>query len=279
MLRQFLTVVLAVMASLGLAPPAFAQTAWQPGPSAAGDDTYQGSVDVPADGAVLPLNQLATFSGWFVDTTAQGWSGADDVQVFIGTMDSGKSLGHGVTGLPRSDVASLLNNPFWSASGWSAQIDPAALGSGQNPVSVYLHTPGKGWWFTQLSVSVANTTGGIAGPPTGGPGPVVTVSAPVEDERISDRLGDYRITGTARDPVAGGRAIDRVQVWLNGEQNTPGAIFLGDADIATDGSFELHFSPSNQTAIASNLYVYAHSDVSNRTTLVLVRIVIVDKPL
>jgi hypothetical protein len=274
MLRGLLSgSALALICLLTLATVASAQTVWQPGPGASGDNTYQGTVDLPTNGAVLPLNQLATVSGWFVDTTANGWSGADDVQVFIGTMGTGTALGHGATGLARPDVASALNNPFWSASGYSAQIDPAALGSGQNVLSVYLHTPAKGWWFTQVSVSVANTSGGLAG----GAAPSVTVTAPVEGEKISNRLGDYLISGSARDEVAGGKAIDRVQVWLNGEQNTANAIYLGDADVATDGTFQLHWTPAGFTAIPSNVYVYAHSDVSNKTTEVVIPIVIIAK--
>ena len=63
------------------ATPAMAQTAgWQPGPGAILDNTYDGVVDVPANGATVPSGGSFAVSGWFVDTEAQGWSGADDAQ-------------------------------------------------------------------------------------------------------------------------------------------------------------------------------------------------------
>ncbi len=251
---------------------------WSPGSGATGDNTFVGSVDQPAPGATLTVDHLATLNGWFVDTSAQGWPGADDLQVFAGSMDTGIPLGHGLLGVPRPDVAASLNNPFWGTAGWSITIDPGALPLGPNTLSVYVHTPGKGWWFTQLPVNVAATTGGVSGPALAAGGPIVTVSAPLEGEQVSDRLGNYRITGTARDPVSGGKAIDRVQVWLNGEQNTDNAIFIGDADIGSDGSWKVDFSPGQFTPIASNLYVYAHSDVTNKTTLVVVHFFVVDHP-
>jgi hypothetical protein len=247
---------------------------WSPGPSAVGDNTYAGGIDSPAGGATLSIDRLATLSGWFVDKSAQGWTGADDLQVFSGTMDSGTSLGHGTLGLPRSDVANSLNNPYWSAAGWSAVIDPGALSLGQNTLSIYVHTPGKGWWFTQLPVTVGTSGGGVAGPLRAEGGPVVTVTAPVDGERISTRLGNYRLTGTARDPVAGPKAIDRIQVWFNGERNSDQGTFIGDANIAPDGSWELDFGPWQYSPLISNMYFYVHSDMTNKITLVVVHFVL-----
>jgi hypothetical protein len=152
------------------------------------------------------------------------------------------------------------------------------MSPGPNTLSVYVHTPGNGWWYTQVPVNVAATTSQVAGPPVAAGGPVVTVTAPQDGQQLSDRLGNFRITGTALDPVTGAKGIDRVQVWLNGEKNTDNATFLGDADVATDGSWELDFSPSEYTPIASNLYVYVHSDVTDKTTLKLVHFFIVDRP-
>jgi hypothetical protein len=197
----------------------------------------------------------------------------------MGTMDSGTSLGHGTLGLPRSDVASSLNNAYWAAAGWSAVVDPGAMPLGPNTLSVYVHTPGKGWWFTQLSVTVGASTNGVSGPAVAVGGPIVTVTAPQEGERISNRLGNYRITGTARDRIAGANGIDRIQVWLNGEHDTDQSTYIGDADVAADGSWGLDFGPWRYNAIASNMYIYVHSDVSNKVTLVVVHFQIVDRPL
>ena len=38
---------------------------------------------------------------------------------------------------------------------------------------------------------------------------------------------------------------------------------LGNADLAGDGSWRLSFSPTKFPSINSNLYVYAHSSVTN----------------
>jgi len=269
------TLALIGLLMLSMPGPAVAQQAlsnatWSPGPNAVGDNTYAGGVDAPGNGAALSLNRFATLSGWFVDKSAQGWTGADDLQVFSGTMDSGTLLGHGTLGLPRSDVASALNNPYWSAAGWSAVIDPGGMALGPNTLSIYIHTPDKGWWFTQLSVSVGPSQGAVAGPQRTSGGPIVTVTAPQDGERISTRLGNYRVTGTARDPVAGPRGINRIQVWLNGEQNTDQASFIGDADIATDGSWEIDFGPWRYPPMASNMYIYVHSGMTSKITLVVV---------
>jgi hypothetical protein len=127
-----------------------------------------------------------------------------------------------------------------------------------------------------MGVTVTVSGGGVSGPMLAVGGPIVTVAAPLEGEIVSTRLGNYRVTGTARDPVAGPRAIDSVQVWLNGEHDTPHASFIGDAEIASDGAWGLDFGPWRFTPITSNLYVYAHSDVSNKTALVVVHFVLVD---
>src|ERR1043165_9911974 len=46
---------------------------WIAGPDGTGDASYSGAIDQPPD-----PNSL-TISGWVVDTSAQGWSGIDDV--------------------------------------------------------------------------------------------------------------------------------------------------------------------------------------------------------
>ena len=79
--RSFLALLSsALVAGAMVAPlPASAQTGgWQPGPGAAGDNTYEGFIDGPAAGATVSTNGF-TVNGWFVDTSAQGWSGADDI--------------------------------------------------------------------------------------------------------------------------------------------------------------------------------------------------------
>src|SRR5690349_11341729 len=81
---------LATLWLVALVPVAAAQSAgWQPGPGAALDNTYAGFIDGPTNGATVAGSGSFAVFGWFVDKTAQGWAGADDVQVWLGTMDGG----------------------------------------------------------------------------------------------------------------------------------------------------------------------------------------------
>ena len=129
---------------------------WKPGPGAQGANTYAGVIDAPRDGSQVSRPGTLQVAGWLVGTTARGWSGIDDVEVFLGLMnDGGIPLAHALFALPRPDVATALNNPYWSASGWGAQIPTASLFAGSNELTVYAHSPEKGWWYTQVHVVVA----------------------------------------------------------------------------------------------------------------------------
>src|SRR5216683_3189103 len=109
---------------LASVPAALAQSAgWQPGPDAAADSTYDGFVDIPHNGDSVPGSGSFTVAGWFVDTTAQGWAGADDIQVWLGTMDGGgRMLAKAAFAQNRPDVGAATGNPYWSASGFGASI-------------------------------------------------------------------------------------------------------------------------------------------------------------
>src|SRR5919197_729499 len=118
--RQSFAAALAVSAVIGLmlVPfPAAAQTAgWQPGPGGVLDNTYDGFIDVPAANATVSTNGFEV-DGWFVDRTAEGWAGTDDVQVWLGTMDGGgRMLAKAQIAQSRPDVAGALGDPFWAAS-------------------------------------------------------------------------------------------------------------------------------------------------------------------
>jgi hypothetical protein len=276
------------LVALSVTPSAFAQQlpspgAWQPGPGATGDNTYLGFVDTPSNSASITSAAPLSVSGWFVDTTAQGWAGADDMQVFLGAMDGGKLLARGSVGLNRADVGSALGNAAWSAAGWRAVVDATTLPVGQNTLSAYLHTPAKGWWALQVTLTVGGQTVGSTGellapaPAAQGPPPSVTVSSPLDGQYVSTRNRSFAITGTARDPLNGARGIDWVEVWLNGEANTDHAIFLGSADIAADGAWSINFDPDTFPPVNSNLYVYAHSGVNGKQTLRVVHFYLTDR--
>jgi len=275
------------------ATPALAQTAgWQPGPGAILDNTYQGTVDVPTNGATVPGGGSFAVSGWFVDTTAQGWSGADDVQVWLGTMDGGgKMLAKAIVAQDRPDVASALGNAFYVSSGFTAAVPGSSVPAGSQTLNVYVHTGGKGWWFKPLTV-----TGGGAGPGTAttptppttpaapsapaagssGGAPQVSVSSPTENQNVSTK-STFDIQGNATDPGVGPSGIDRVEVWINGERNAQYASLLGTTTPNSAGDWDVNFNPTRYPSTHSNLYVYAHSKNTGLETEVTRGINIVDK--
>jgi hypothetical protein len=266
-------------------PSASAQSAdWQQGPGAILDNTYAGFVDVPSGGGTVPGSGSFTVAGWFVDRTAQGWAGADDIQVWLGTMDGGgRMLAKAVIAQSRPDVATALGNPYWAASGFGAAIDGASVPAGPQTLNVYVHTGGRGWWFKGVSVNGGGPGTGTAAPaapsapaapaaPASGAAPTVVILNPTENANVSTR-SEYNVTGSVSDAAN----IDRVEVWINGERDAASARLLGTTTAASDGSWSVSFKPTNFASTHSNLYVYAHNKANNQETLVVRGFNIVDK--
>jgi len=247
---------------------------WTPGPNApASANTFTGVIDSPSKGATIPTSGAVSVNGWFVDTTAQGWAGADDVQLFSGQMGNGGTmLGKGVVGENRPDVAAALNNPYWAASGFSVTVPATALASGPNTLGVYLHTPGKGWWYEPLNVTASASAAPQSAPgttttttsTTATNAPQVTVDDPTENQDISTRNGDHTISGTVSSPGASVSDIDRIEVWINGERDS--GTQLGTTTPLSDGSWSLAFTPTHFASTHTNLYVYAHSKSTGKET-------------
>src|SRR5207248_6779634 len=125
---------------------------WLPGPGATGDNTYSGVIDSPAGGSQIARSGPIQVAGWFIDRTADGWAGADDVEIYLGTLGNGGSLlTHAFFARERPDVAATFGRPDWARSGWSAIVPTTALVPGTNIVSVYAHSPAKGWWYKQVT--------------------------------------------------------------------------------------------------------------------------------
>jgi hypothetical protein len=269
----------AVIASMA-APAAAQSQSWQGGPGAILDNTYVGFIDQPANGAGVRGSGSFVVGGWFVDTTAQGWAGADGMQVWLGAMDGGgKMVATGIVGQYRSDVGKFLGNPYYSYSGFSASVPGSSLPSGSQTLYVYMHTGGKGWWYKTVNVNVggaaastAPAAGGAAAAAVnpGGDAPILVVTAPKEGENVkASGSSTYTITGTAKDPVTGAAGIDSVDVWINGEKNSSGGQDLGQANLNGDGSWSLTFKPTNFASTHTNIYVYAHSKTTGKTTEVV----------
>jgi hypothetical protein len=274
------------------APAAAADVAatWTAGPGAVGDSSYSGFIDAPTPNATVPTGGFVV-AGWFVDSAAEGWAGADDIQVFQGTMDGGgKMLARATFAQSRPDVAAALGNPFWAASGFAAFVPPGSLTPGSQVLSVYAHTPGKGWWYEQVPVNVAS--GAVAAAPTAagapvavgqGAGlPIVAIEKPKDSEVVPTK-NDYEIIGYALDPSAApnqgvsGSGIDRVQVYIGNPRET-GGIFLGEADLGfsdptpiqqyggqfISSGWRLTFKPTQFHANTFILYAYARSAISGK---------------
>jgi hypothetical protein len=269
--------------------PAAAEGLWLPGPDGAGSATYTGSIDRASGTQVI---------GWVVDTTAQGWSGIDEVQLWSGLMSAGgQMVAHASIQLDRPDVAAALGNPYWSSSGFSATLPPGEWGSG-GTLYVYVHTPSKGWWYE--SVSTTTTT-----PTTPATTTTTNVSSlrfrfdPVLDLETPTPLGTvhsarpFTVQGFAYDRNASpdqGTGIDRVQVYVDGDRSS--GIFIGEASLgkpdaaaaAVDSRFvnagwQLMFQPNSwMTNLSDNqilkVTVYARSSVTGKETSTTTSIVV-----
>jgi hypothetical protein len=251
-------------------PGASAQSAgWQPGPGAVDVNTYNGFIDVPSGGSTVPGSGSFSVAGWFADTTAAGWAGADDVQVWQGTMDGGgRMLARASFAQQRPDVAAATGNPFWAASGFGADVP--GLPGGSVTLNVYAHTPGKGWWFKSVTVNGGGGGGTAATPSAGGPAEI-TIFNPENNQEVSTK-SDYTINGR----VSEASNVDYVDVWINGERDSRYASQLGLVTPNSDGSWSVTFKPTRFPSMHSNLFVYAH--MRNGQEVLLTReFTIVDK--
>ena len=272
-------------------------TSWTPGPDAAPPNTYDGYIDVPAMNATVPTG-LFTVSGWFVDRSAQGWSGADEIEIWQGTMNGGGTLltSAGID-RTRPDVAAAEGNPFWVGSGFGGLVPADSLSPGPETLSVYAHTPGKGWWYKQVNVTVSpdflpapvssSSTSSL---------PIVAIEKPKDGELVLTTR-DYVIVGYALDRHAGpnqgvaGSGVDRVEVYIGGERDN-GGTFVGDADLGysdpvpaslygsrfASAGWRLTFTPTHFDNNTYLLFAYARSTISGQEDVVSRFFAIRDSP-
>ncbi len=281
---------LALVLAAGIAVPGAASadplTSWTAGPNAILDDTYTGYIDLPAMNANVP-NGGFPVAGWFFDTTAQGWAGADDMQLWQGTMDGGgKLLTHLSFAQNRPDVVAAVGNPSAAPSGFSGTVPSGALSSGPQTLSVYAHTPGKGWWFKQVQVNVTSAAPAAPAPASsasGGGLPTVVIEKPKDSEVLLTR-NDYEVSGYALDKNAtsksqgvGGSGVNRVSVWV-GPRDDPDSVYLGDANLGYESGtavsmygdqfassgWRLTFHPTDFHANTYLLYAYARSALTGK---------------
>lgn len=175
MVRTRSVLLLAFMLLAGLTSPMPTAAApvlgegWLGGPGAVGDNTYSGVVDAPGAGVQITRPGAIQLAGWFVDRTAEGWSGADDLEIYLGTLGNGGSLlNHALFAEDRPDVAATFGRADWLRSGWTAIVATNSLLPGANVLSVYVHSPAKGWWYKQVTVNLTSSATTRATPPPQG---------------------------------------------------------------------------------------------------------------
>ena len=277
--------VLLVVLSTSIASTAVAAPGeWQPGPDASLDNTYAGTVDFPASGSTLPSGQSATISGWVVDQAADGWAGIDNVHVYDGLAGQGGMLvGQATFAQPRPDVAQALANPFWTNSGFALTLGPGVLATGPHTLTVYAHTPAKGWWSTQVSINVAPPTAAPipAAAATAAGGPVNVLVRP-SMVTISKGMDHYSIKGYALDPSASADfGIDHVDVYMDELRGRGGSVFIGTAALGQDqpeaaahfgprfetAGYQVDFKPGNFAIGNHHIYAYAVSSITGKETI------------
>jgi hypothetical protein len=243
---------------------------WLPGPNASGDDTYSGNADPPSSA------NSSNLSGWVVDTTAAGWTGIDQVQVWDGLMSvGGQLLADATIQVNRPDVATALNNPFWAASGYAMNAPGLAA---RPAVYVYAHTPAKGWWYQQVLATLPA--------PQMAQGVTLSIETPTPLGTVHSNA-PFTMTGYALDRAASasqGTGVDRVQVYLDGDRTT--GTYIGDASLGrvdqyaaasagaqfANAGWRLQFQPNSWLPNLSDnqitkLTVYAHSSATGQETM------------
>jgi hypothetical protein len=140
-----------------VAPGTAAADNWSPDGTASDQAPVAGFVDQPKANATVTRGSPFRVTGWVVDTSAQGWSGIDDVRVFGGGPGNlGSQFGSGHVGEARPDVASALRNGYWNSSGFTVDVSGWDANPGNVFFSVYAHTPGRGWWSLALPLTAVD---------------------------------------------------------------------------------------------------------------------------
>jgi hypothetical protein len=288
LVQRVLLVACLLLTGLAQAPrlaSADEASAWLPGPNAVGDDTYAGFIDSPAPGSTVNVNSTITVAGWIVDRTASGWTGIDDVEIYLGLQEQGAPLlMQARIGVQRADVVSAFGNPFWASSGFTASFASNGLVVGSNQLTIYAHTPDKGWWYRQIEVRVP-------APPDRpfADDPLLIVREAVPSLDVTQHTGSLVLRGYAIDrnmPTSvsvgvGGSGVSQIQTYLDGPRNN--GTFLGNATLGQKNreatgfgerflmsGFEVTVHPTDFTVDRHELFVYATSAYWPNETLVII---------
>jgi hypothetical protein len=258
---------------------------WTAGPNAVGEDTFSGFIDAPASGSTVSHLSTVVVRGWVVDRTAVGWTGIDDVQIYLGLQDQGGTLlARAAVGQRRDDVVTALGDPYWAGGGFTASFTDSGLAVGSNVLTVYAHTPDKGWWYKQVEVRVP------AAPDLAfADDPLLIVREAVPSVDVAQTTPNLTLRGYAIDrnlPLnvqlgASGSGVSSVQFYLDGPRN--GGTFLGTAQQGlkyreatgfgerfVQSGWEMTVHPGEFSVDRHQFYIYATSAYWPNETLVII---------
>jgi hypothetical protein len=281
-----LTLVVGTLVHTPATAAADASRPWTPGANAMGDDTYTGSIDSPVAASTVPHNSTVLVQGWVVDRTADGWTGIDSVEIYLGLRDQGGVLMSGAQiGQPRDDVAAALGNPFWATAGFSASFADNGLAVGSSLLTVYAHSPSKGWWYQQVEVRVP------AAPDLAfADDPLLIVREVVPSLDVTQTTSNLTLRGYAIDRNlpknavlgVGGSGVSRIEIYLDGPRNRGGTFVaipvLGLKNREATGfgqrfltsGWEVSVHPSELSVDRHEFFIYALSAYWPNETLVII---------
>ena len=145
--RMFSRRALAVLFALALCVP----SPLTAGAQSTDDTRVQGAVDLPA-GARLTRGDALTIRGWV--GSLDDASAITDVSIFDGDASAPHLLGMASLSLERPDVVAALNAPSLARSGFSAQLDSLALGTGHHTLVAVANTRTGNTWTRAVDVDV-----------------------------------------------------------------------------------------------------------------------------
>jgi hypothetical protein len=169
-----------------------------------------------------------------------------------------------------------MGNPAWTNSGFALLLPAGSLAAGGHTLTAYAHTPGKGWWATQVSFTI----GPAVPPPAALPAPINVVQSP-RGNTIA-RQDRYTIKGYALDPAATRETgIDRVEVYMDELRGTSGSKSIGTAQPGLTRSeaadqygaqfmsagYQIDFKPTDFDPGNHHIYTYARSSVTGKETI------------
>ena len=171
-------------------------------------------------------------------------------------------------------------------SGFSAEFLANNLGTGSNILTVYAHTPSKGWWYKQLELSLP------AAPDRAyADDPLLVVREAVLALDVDHTTNNLTLRGYAidrnmpRDQIlgVGGSGVSSVQFYLDGPKNAGGGTFMGKASLGETNreatgfgerflksGWEMTIHPSDLSVDRHELFIYADSAYWPSETLVVV---------